>query len=77
MLTLHPLNGPRPVSPDSSAVQSTAAVTPVPERAAAAILGSMIALMLMLLGILVQTTWVDPASAADVVPAEAADYAQR
>jgi hypothetical protein len=66
------------VSADSSPVPTTAAaVAPVPERAAAAILGSMIALMLMLMGILVQTTWVDPASAAEVAPAEVIDYARR
>jgi hypothetical protein len=49
----------------------------VPERAAAAILGSMIALILVLMAILVQTTWVDPASAADVPAVETAGYAQR
>jgi hypothetical protein len=76
-LNPHPLNGTRPVSADSSATPTTAAVAPVPERAAAAILGSMIALILVLMGILVQTTWVNPASASDVAPAEAADYAQR
>ena len=66
------------MSADSSTTPTTAvAVAPVPERAAAAILGSMIALMLMLMGILVQTTWVDPASAAEVAPAEVIDYARR
>ena len=42
-----------------------------------AILGSMIALILVLMAILVQTTWVDPASAADVPTVETAGYAQR
>jgi hypothetical protein len=66
------------VSADSSATPTTNAVphTPVPERAAAAILGSMIALILLLMAILVQTTWVDPASASDTPPAEPAGYAQ-
>jgi hypothetical protein len=67
------------VSADSSAAPTTTAapVTPaVPERAAAAILGSMIALILLLMAILVQTTWVDPASASDLPPAEPAGYAQ-
>ena len=66
------------MSADSTTSPTTAAaVAPVPERAAAAILGSMIALMLVLMGILVQTTWVNPASAADVAPAEVVDYARR
>ena len=67
------------MSADSSAAPTaTAAVlTPVPERAAAAILGSMIALILLLMAILVQTTWVDPASASDTPPAPPAGYAQR
>ncbi len=66
------------MSADSSAAPTTNAVplTPVPERAAAAILGSMIALILLLMAILVQTTWVDPASASDTPPAEPAGYAQ-
>jgi hypothetical protein len=65
------------VSTDSSATPTATAVAPpVPERAAAAILGSMIALILLLMAILVQTTWVDPASASDLPPAEPAGYAQ-
>jgi hypothetical protein len=63
------------VSADSSA-GPTATVAPVPERAAAAILGSMILLILLLVAVLVQTTWVDPASASDVPPAEPAGYAR-
>jgi hypothetical protein len=65
------------VSADSAATPTTAAIAPVPERAAAAILGSMIALMLVLMAILVQTTWVDPASAYDIPSVETAGYAQR
>jgi hypothetical protein len=67
------------VTADSSATPTAtaASVTPVPERAAAAILGSMIFLILLLIAILVQTTWVDPASASDTPPAEPAGYAQR
>jgi hypothetical protein len=66
------------VSADSSASQKpAAAIAPVPERAAAAILGSMIALILVLMAVLVQTTWVDPASASDIPPVETAGYAQR
>jgi hypothetical protein len=65
------------VSSDTRATSTPTAIAPVPERAAAAILGSMIALILVLMAILVQTTWVDPASAADVPPVETAGYAQR
>jgi hypothetical protein len=64
------------VSADSSASPTAPAVTPVPERAAAAILGSMIFLILLLVAILVRTTWVDPASASDMPPAQPAGYAQ-
>jgi hypothetical protein len=65
------------VSSDTRATSTPTATAPVPERAAAAILGSMIALILVLMAILVQTTWVDPASAADVPTVETAGYAQR
>jgi hypothetical protein len=65
------------VSADSAATPTAAVIAPVPERAAAAILGSMIALMLMLMAILVQTTWVDPASASDLPAVETAGYAHR
>jgi hypothetical protein len=37
----------------------------------------MIALILVLMAILAQTTWVDPASAVDVPPVETPGYAQR
>jgi len=65
------------VSSDTRATSTPTAIAPVPERSAAAILGSMIALILVLMAILVQTTWVDPASAADVPTVETAGYAQR
>ena len=66
------------MSTDSSATPTAAVavMTPVPERAAAAILGSMIVMILLLVAILVQTTWVDPASASDTPPAPPAGYAQ-
>ena len=64
------------MSADSSVSPTAVAVTPVPERAAAAILGSMIFLILLLVAILVRTTWVDPASASDMPPAQPAGYAQ-
>lgn len=65
------------MSSDTRATSTPTATAPLPERAAAAILGSMIALILVLMAILVQTTWVDPASAADVPTVETAGYAQR
>jgi hypothetical protein len=65
------------VSPDTRATPTPTAIAPVPERAAAAILGSMIALILVLMAILAQTTWVDRGSAADVPPVETAGYAKR
>ena len=65
------------MSSDTRATSTPTASAPLPERAAAAILGSMIALILVLMAILVQTTWVDPASAADVPTVETAGYAQR
>ena len=66
------------MSADSNASAPQAVViAPVPERAAAAILGSMIALILLLMAILAQTTWVDPARASDAPPpAETAGYAR-
>ena len=71
-----PLTGLGPVSTDASTTPA-AVITPVPERAAAAILGSMIGLILMLMTILVQTTWTDAVGIADVPPSETAGYAQR
>ena len=65
------------MSADSSTTPTTTVVAPVPERAAAAILGSMIAMILVLMGILAQTTWVDPVSTPDVAAVETAGYAQR
>ena len=65
------------MSSDTRATSTPTAIAPVPERAAAAILGSMIALILVLMAILVQTTWVDPASAADAPTVETTGYAQR
>ena len=65
------------MSPEPRATTSPTASAPVPERAAAAILGSMIALILVLMAILVQTTWVDPVSAVEIPSVETAGYARR
>jgi hypothetical protein len=64
------------VSDSRAAPSAAVAVAPVPERAAAAILGSMIVMILLLVAILVQTTWVDPANASDTPPVPPAGYAQ-
>ena len=51
---------------------------PVSERAAFAVLGSMLFLIVMLTFLLLQTTWVDPASASDApVPADGSSLAHR
>jgi LPS O-antigen subunit length determinant protein (WzzB/FepE family) len=52
-------------------------VTPVPQRAAIAILGSMILLIVALTIILVQTTWMNPASATELPPVESEHLAGR
>jgi hypothetical protein len=66
------------VSADSRVPTAAApAITPLPERAAIAILGSMVFLILLLMAILVQTTWVDPANASETPAVESADFAQR
>ena len=65
------------MSADSSPTPTTTATTPLPERAAAAILGSMIAMILVLMAILVQTTWVDPATTSEVATVESTGYVQR
>lgn len=53
-------------APGSSA---TPAPAPLPERAAIAILGSMVFLIVALTVLLVQSTWAHPASAAESPPA--------
>ncbi len=73
-------HGPHLSTLTGSAENSTAptsALTPVPPRAAAAILGSMIFLILALMGVLVQTTWVDPVSATEAPTVESEHLAQR
>ena len=51
---------------------------PVSERTAFAVLGSMLFLIVMLTFLLVQTTWVDPASATDApVAADGSSLARR
>jgi hypothetical protein len=56
---------PAPVSTTSTPT------APVSERTAFAVLGSMLFLILALMILLVQTTWVDPASATEAPPVAA------
>lgn len=66
-------------APDRSPATSpaTSAVAPVPPRAAVVILGTMILLILMLAAILVDTTWLNPASASQASPSDPGVIAQR
>jgi hypothetical protein len=67
-------------SPDSTAVPSTA-VAPGNSagfaRAAKAILATMLLLIVALTGILVETTWHDPAGEVEVLPPDPGSFAQR
>jgi hypothetical protein len=58
------------VSADSSAVSQTAAPPPLSSRAAMAILGSMLFLIVALTFLLARATWVDPANASAPAPAQ-------
>lgn len=53
------------MSADSNIAPSSA-VAPVPQGAAIAIFGSMVFLIIALIVVLVQITWIEPASAADI-----------
>jgi hypothetical protein len=66
------------VAPDSSAAPTPAAApAPVPPQAAIAILGSMVLLIIALMGVLVQTTWVDPIRATETPSLESESFAGR
>jgi hypothetical protein len=68
------------VAPDPSTAATalpTQALTPVPPRAAAVILGTMILLIMLLTAILIETTWGHPASATESPVVEASSVAQR
>jgi len=54
---------------DAIAASSTAPAAPVSSRAAFAVLGTMLFLILALTVLLVHSTWVNPASAAEIPPA--------
>lgn len=57
------------MSADSSAVSQTSAPQPLSSRAAMAILGSMLFLIVALTFLLARATWVDPANASASPPA--------
>ena len=63
------------MSPDTSAPAAVPA--PVSERTAVAVLGSMVLLIVALTVLLIQTTWVDSASAAEPPAADGTSLAQR
>jgi hypothetical protein len=65
------------VSADSVAPAAPAAPAPVSERTAFAVLGSMILMIVALTVLLIQTTWVDAASAAEPPAADGTSLAQR
>lgn len=53
------------------------ALTPVPPRAAAAILGTMVLLIMLLTAVLIDTTWVNPVSATEAPVAQPSTVAHR
>jgi hypothetical protein len=61
----------------AAAALPTQALTPVPPRAAAAILGTMILLIAFLTAILIETTWGHAASATESPVVESSTVAQR
>jgi hypothetical protein len=66
------------VAPEpSTAALPTQALSPVPPRAAAVILGTMVLLIVLLTAILIDTTWVNPVSATAAPVAPSSTVAQR
>jgi len=63
------------VSPDSS--RPAVPPAPVSERTAFAVLGSMVLLIVALTVLLIQTTWIDSASAAEPPAADGTSLAHR
>ena len=61
----------------STAALPTQAVTPVPPRTAAVILGTMVLLIVLLTAVLIDTTWVNPASATEAPAAPPSTVAHR
>jgi hypothetical protein len=66
------------VAPEpASAALPAQPLAPVPPRAAAVILGTMITLIVLLTAILIDTTWVNPASATESTVIQPSTVAQR
>jgi hypothetical protein len=68
------------VSPDTPAVPSTTVGSSNSAgfgRAAMAILATMVLLIVALTGILVETTWQDPAGGVEVLPPDPGSFARR
>jgi hypothetical protein len=66
------------LAPDpSTTALPTQALTPVPPRAAAAILGTMVLLIVLLTAILIETTWGNPVSTTESTAAPATAVAHR
>jgi hypothetical protein len=61
----------------STAALPTQALSPVPPRAAAVILGTMVLLIVLLTAILIDTTWVNPARATEAPAAAPSTVAHR
>lgn len=68
---------PTATLPADSSASSTTAAAPVPPRAAFAILGAMIFLIVTLMAVLVQTTWVERANATEAPTVESENLARR
>jgi hypothetical protein len=68
-VSAHSVSAPGPAG--STSPTEAAPVAPVSERTAFAVLGSMVILIVALMALLVQTTWVDPASATEAPPVAA------
>jgi hypothetical protein len=68
-----PADSDAPTSPATASISSA----PVSERIALAVLGSMLFLIVALTLLLVQTTWVDPASASQPPAADGGSLAWR
>jgi hypothetical protein len=66
------------VAPEpASAALPAQPLTPVPPRAAAVILGTMITLIVLLTAVLIDTTWVNPAGATESPVMQPSTVAQR
>jgi hypothetical protein len=63
--------------PSTTAALPTQTLPPVPPRAAAAILGTMVLLIVLLTAVLIETTWGNPVSATESPAAPSTTVAHR